>query len=101
LKAGAAGLVPGLVWKALKDKNETLAVFLASASAPITNTAIFIIGGLLFFKDAMIDAGFVGSEGVLYFLVVGCAGVNFIIELAANLVFAPAIHRIITAIRRA
>lgn len=100
LKAAMAGFVPGIVWKALSKKSETVGVFLASALSPIANTAIFIIGGFLFFGDALTKAGFLGGDSLIYFLVIGCAGVNFIVELGVNLVFAPAIHRIISIFRK-
>lgn len=94
-KATLAGLIPGLIWNALKEKNKTVAVFLAAASAPIVNTGIFIGGGLLFFGDALTKAGFLGGDSLIYFLVIGCAGINFIAEFAVNLIFAPTIHRLI------
>ncbi len=100
LKAVAAGFVPGIIWKALKKKSEVVGVFIAAAAAPIANTAIFIIGGLLFFGDALTKAGFLGGDSLIYFLVIGCAGINFIVELGVNLVFAPAIHRIIDIFRK-
>ena len=99
LKAVLAGVVPAFVYKALKEKNNTLAIFLASASAPIVNTLVFIVGGLLFFGDALTEAGFLGANTLLYFLVIGCAGINFIAELGINIIFAPAISRIINAFK--
>ena len=95
LKATLAGLVPGLVWNALKGKNKVAAIFLASCAAPIVNTGIFIVGGLLFFGEALTTAGFLGEASLVYFLVIGCAGINFIAEFGVNLIFAPAISRIV------
>lgn len=99
VKAILAGVVPALVYKALKGKNSTVAIFLAAASAPIANTLVFIVGGLLFFGKALTDAGFLGTNSLLYFLVIGCAGINFVVELAINIIFAPAISRIINAFK--
>ena len=43
-------------------------------------------------------SGFLSSNGmdssVIYFLVIGCAGVNFLVEFAINLVAAPALYRV-------
>ena len=97
VKATLAGYVPGIVWKALRNKNELVAVFLAAASAPVVTTGIFIAGGLLFFGEALTEAGFLGGQSLVYFLVIGCAGINFIAELAVNLLLAPAIHSLIRA----
>ena len=40
------------------------------------------------------------SQDVLYFLVITCAGINFLIELAINLVVAPAIHTVVRVLDR-
>ena len=43
-------------------------------------------------------AGFMQSVGntasVVYFLIIGCAGINFLVELGLNLVAAPALYRV-------
>ena len=102
-KATLAGLCAGLVYAALAKKNTLLAAILASATAPIVNTAIFILGGLFLVGGTLSDnlAGF-GASGqtVVYFLIIGCAGVNFIAEFFVNLVVSPAIHTIIRAVDR-
>ncbi len=100
LKGILAGYIPGVIWKLLKEKNETLAIFLASASAPVVNTGIFISGGLLFFGDALSEAGYLDGTSLIYFLVIGCAGINFIAEFGVNIILTPAIRRIITAFQK-
>ena len=64
---------------------------MAAGVVPIVNTAVFIIGALTMYN--VIATNF--SENVLYFLVIVCAGVNFLIEFAVNLLVAPAIHAVI------
>ena len=100
VKTTLAGFAPGFVWSKLKKKNETLAVFTASALAPVVNTSIFIIGGLLFFGDALTKSGFLGTQSLVYFIVVVCALSNFLLEFATNVILSPAIKRIIKAFRR-
>ena len=74
-------------------------VFLASAAVPVLNTGIFILGSY-----TMMDTfqnNFLGSgTSMFYFLVIGCAGVNFIFEFAVNLIFSPALQRIITVVSK-
>ena len=99
VKGTAAGLCAGLVYNAalklLKGKT-LLATFFASATAPIVNTGLFILGAL--FVSDTLSANFVGEgETVLYFLIVVCAGINFLLELAINLIAAPAIFRVYQA----
>lgn len=93
-KGAAAGAVSGLCFRLLKKKNAYVGTFLAAASAPIVNTGLFILGSLLFLRDTL-SANFVASGNtVFYFLVIGCAGVNFLVEFALNLVCAPALYTV-------
>ena len=71
------------------------AVFTAAIVAPVVNTGLFILGGLMMSGTI---AGFMQSVGntasVVYFLIIGCAGINFLVELGLNLVAAPALYRV-------
>ncbi len=98
-KAILAGLCAGLVYKALSVKHPYLAIFASAGIAPIVNTGLFILGALT--MSDTLSANFV-SEGttVIYFLVIGCAGVNFIFEFVLNMIASPALHRIITAVSK-
>jgi len=97
-KAGLCGLVSGLVYKLVSRKNEILAVFLAAAAAPIVNTGLFILGGLVMFYDSL--SAMAGGATVIYFLVIVCAGLNFVAEFAINMILSPAINRIINALSK-
>lgn len=96
VKATAAGLLSALVYKALKNKNNFLAVVCASATAPIANTGLFILGALTL--SDVLSAAFTNGASVIYFLVIGCAGINFIIEFLVNLIFAPAVYQLTKAV---
>lgn len=100
VKAIAAGGLSGLAYKCLKSKNELAAVFVASAVAPIVNTGIFILGALIMY-DTISAMSAASNASVIYFLFIMCAGVNFIIEFALNMVFAPSVLRVIKAVRKA
>lgn len=94
-----AGLIPALVYKAMQARQTKLAIFVASALAPIVNTGLFIFGSL-FIIDTL-KANFIAEgQGVLYFLFIGCAGINFIVELSVNLIAAPALLRLIDIVKR-
>ena len=96
VKSTLAGFLAGLVYKLLKNKNEILAVFLAAAVTPIVNTGVFIIGCFAILSTI---EGFMAAYGIgqsaLYFLFIGCAGINFVFEFILDMVMAPAIERII------
>ena len=99
IKGSAAGFMSGFVYKLLKDKNLTLSTFAASAVAPIVNTGLFIVGA--FCMADTLNSNFVAeNSNVVYFIFIGCAGINFIIELAINLVLAPSVCKIIKAVKR-
>lgn len=96
LKGACAGLAAGFVYNMLEKKNTVLAVFVAGVVAPVVNTGLFLVGCRLFFYDTIKEwaagAGF-ASAGA--FMIGGLVGVNFLVELAINLVLSMAIVRII------
>ncbi len=100
VKGGLSGFLPGLLFRALK-KRPLLATFVAAASAPIANTAIFIIGALMISGviDGFITENALGQTAV-YFIIIVCAGVNFLIELLINLVVSPALLRVIKIVKK-
>jgi uncharacterized membrane protein len=100
VKGTAAGFVSGMVYKAFSNKNELVAIFLAAAAAPIINTGLFIGGSLLFLQKTLLVNFVESGSTVVYFLFIGCAGVNFLVELAVNLVAAPTLHRIIRILEK-
>ena len=90
-KGAAAGCLSGLTFQLLKNKNAYVGTFTAAATAPIVNTGLFVLGALAFLKDTL-EVNFVSGTSVVYFLIIGCAGVNFLIELAINLICAPSLY---------
>ena len=96
VKTTAAGVLGGLVYNVLMKKNKYVATFVASAVVPVVNTAVFILGALTMYNT--IATNF--SQDVLYFLVITCAGVNFLIEFAVNLVVAPAIYTVVNVLEK-
>lgn len=92
-KGAAAGATAGLAFSLISKKSDFAGVFVSSALAPIVNTGLFILGALLM-SDTLF-ANFVADEStVIYFLVIVCAGINFIVELIINLVLAPAVYTV-------
>ncbi len=96
-KGTAAGFGAGLIYELVSKKNAIVAGFLAAASAPILNTGLFILGALL--VSDTLSANFV-AEGstVIYFLVIGCAGINFIVEFLVNLVVSPGLNMVVNVV---
>lgn len=95
LKGILAGLIPGLIYRAL-SKHETLAVAVAAVSSPIVNTGVFLLGCYLFFMPTIRGwAEASGFENAGAYMVFGLAGVNFLIELAISIILCPVIVRLI------
>lgn len=94
VKITAAAVLGAFVYNIIRNKNKYVATFVASAVVPIVNTLIFVLGALLMSDTISV---FSNAEGVsvIYFLIVICAGVNFLIELGINLLVAPAIYSVI------
>ena len=96
VKGTLAGLVAGLVYLALEKKNRHLAVIASAIACPVTNTGIFLIGCVLFFMDTI--NGWAAASGYASagtYLIVAMVGVNFLIELAVNIVLSSVIVQII------
>ena len=92
LKGMLAGLVTGLIYKALESKNKTVAVVLAGITCPIVNTGIFLAGCYLFFQEWLVSV--FGTTGFAT-VVTGLVSVNFAVELGINMVLASVIVRVI------
>ena len=101
-KAVTAGLGSGLIYKGLdklfKGKLVYLRTLLASASAPIINTGIFLLGMVLFFSKT-ISEKWAGGQNVFLFIA-GLIWINFVIELGINIILTPAIIRIVEVVKK-
>lgn len=92
IKTTVAGFVAGVAFKALSKKNKYVAVFVASALVPIINTSLFIVGCFAMW-NVIYDMA--GGTNILWFILVSLVTFNFFIELAVNLLCAPALYRVI------
>lgn len=97
VKTTAAGVLAGFVFDWLSKKNAILAVFVASAIVPIVNTTLFVIG-CLFMTGSVY--GMAGEQNVLVFILVSIVTFNFFIELAVNMVVAPALHTVYKVLKK-
>ena len=102
LKGSAAGYVSGLVYQMLCQKNEMLAGVLASLSAPIVNTGIFLIACALVYMPLITswaNASEFGSNIAGYFIY-GLVGANFVVEMLINSALATTIVRLIKVAKK-
>ena len=95
LKGVAAGFFAGLCYDLIAKKNDKLGVLISGVVCPVVNTGLFIVGMLVFFFDTL--SGWAGGQNLLLYIIVGLTGVNFLVELAVNIVLSSGITRIIRA----
>ena len=100
LKSTVAGYLAGVVAKLFKAEKYA-GVVAAAIVAPVCNTGILSVGMFLFYKELVtgwaIGAGY---ESALLYIILGVVGVNFLVELAINIVLAPVIVRIISITKK-
>ncbi len=96
LKGTLAGLCAGAVYGLIKKKNKIAAVIAAGVVSPVVNTGVFLLGCVLFFMDTIKEwAAGAGFENAGTYMVTAFVGLNFVVELAINLVLSSAIVTII------
>lgn len=97
-KGVLAGYVSGLVYRLLNKKSPMLATFVVGVSAPVVNTGIFILGLVLFFRPVLSEWS--GGSDMLYYIIFGLTGINFLVELGVNMILCPGIVKILEAIKK-
>jgi len=101
LKGILAGLAAGAVYKLIEKKSALAATITAGVVAPVVNTGIFIVGCWLFFMPLITEwATAAGAPNAGLFVITGVVGINFLVELAINLVLSTVIVRIITIAKK-
>lgn len=93
LKGVLAGFFAALVYSALEKKNKSAAIVTASVVCPLVNTGVFLAGCGIFFIDTMKE--WAAGTNVFVYMLTGLVGLNFVFELAVNLVLAPVIVKIV------
>ncbi len=103
VKGTMAGFIPALLYElcagnAAGQGRTFVSTLVAAVSAPIINTGLFVLGMLLFFKDIL--NLWAGGTDVITYILIGLAGVNFLVEFAINIILSPAVVRIIAVVGR-
>ncbi|MBO5789432.1 MAG: ECF transporter S component [Clostridia bacterium] len=101
VKGTLAGIVPGLIYKALEKCNAIVASVVAAISAPVVNTGIFALGCWIIKEDVIFVSSELGLTAQNFFLLLfgGLITFNFFLELGINTVFAPALGRLVSVLR--
>ncbi len=97
VKTTVAGFLAGIAFDLLKAKKLVFGVFVASAIVPVVNTGLFVLGCMAMWDTIAIAAA---GENVIKFIFVGLVTFNFFVELAVNLLVAPALHTVYTVVEK-
>lgn len=100
LKGILAGLAAGFVYYLFsRVKNDfvskNVSAFGAAIAAPVVNTAVFVLGSLVFFYDSLASDAGGGLGATIVYIFVGLVGINFFVELGINLLLAPVLIRLL------
>ena len=91
-----AGLLPGLVFRAMTRKKDNIAAYFVSAAVgSLTNTVLFVGGFCLLFRDTML--GMAGDQGISPLAFIATAFLlNATVELVANTTIAAGVSKAIS-----
>lgn len=90
------GLAAGAVYRLLAAKNRVVAVVAAAVVCPCVNTGVFLLGCLVFFMSTINEwAAASGYASAGAYMILALVGINFLIEMAVNIVLSSAIVQII------
>ena len=102
-KGACAGLVPGLIYKAIAGNEPTdtkilVSSIIAALSAPVVNTGLFLVGLSVFFTDTLY--AWSGGTNVMLYIITGLVGINFLIEFLINAIVSPAVSTVVKVATR-
>lgn len=98
IKGVAAGFLAGVVFRGLQHINQLLATVAAAVVCPVVNTGIFLAGTLAVFRPLLTQwMAASGFENMGSYVITGLVGLNFLVELAINLLLSPVVVRILKA----
>lgn len=104
VKGIAAGAAAGAVYRAVVGGSRAhgrmmTGSIVAGVVSPLVNTGLFVLALTLLFHDILVTWA-AGSE-LIYYIVFGLTGINFVLELVLNLVLSTVIVRVVGARSRA
>lgn len=100
VKGIAAGLAAGVVYRAIVGRSLAHGRMMAGSIvagivSPVVNTGLFVLCLTLLFHDILVTWA-AGSE-LIYYIIFGLTGINFVLELVLNLVLSTVIVRVVGA----
>lgn len=95
VKGALAGFVAGKVYGPISRKNATAGTVVAAIACPVVNTGIFLFGLFFLFHDILVS--WAAGTDIFIYILTGLVGINFVLEVAINMIVSPVIVRVINA----
>ena len=95
VKGALAGLAAGAVYRALAQRSPMAGSILAGIMCPVVNTGIFCLGLAGFYYDTLV--AWAGGTALVYYVITVLVGLNFLLEMAINLVLRSVSVRVVKA----
>lgn len=103
-KGVLAGVIPALAYKLIAKKNKHVGAVVAAILAPVCNSGVFAVGAFFVIQPILDFFAVVGEDvsglNPAYIVFILLIGVNFFVELAINVVLAPAINTVNTVVSK-
>lgn len=92
-----AGLCAGAIYQAISKGPlaPIVGAIAAGIVSPVVNTGLFCLCLTLLFHDILV--AWAGGTDIVYYIIFGLTGINFLLELVINLVLSTVIVRVVTA----
>lgn len=96
-----AGLCAGAVYQAISRGSlaSIAGAIAAGIISPVVNTGLFCLCLTLLFHDILVS--WAGGADIVYYIIFGLTGINFVLELVINLVLSTVIVRVVSARKHA
>ena len=97
VKGVAAGFVAGGAFRLLGKRHPAAGTAAAAILSPVVNTGLFLLALYTLFPAVLAAWASDAGADVATYILTGLVGVNFLVEMAVNLVLSPVIHRVVRA----
>ena len=97
VKGAAAGFVAGGAFRLLGRRHPAAGTAAAAILSPVVNTGLFLLALYALFPAVLAAWASDAGADVATYILTGLVGVNFLVEMAVNLVLSPVIHRVVRA----
>ncbi len=94
-KGVAAGFLAGVAYGAISHVDSLLATVVAAIVCPVVNTGLFCLGAVAVFQPVLEQ--WAGGADLVTYVFTGLIGINFLVEMAINVVLSPVVVRILHA----